>query len=108
MRAFVTAVLFVALATLGAGAGADDSTKLHLLSKVEASSRAQKFLAQEIQVDGALGPASLRNGSWVFPLYLGLGVLQNEPILVDRRTGKVAWAGLAAHKAILQRSTAKP
>jgi hypothetical protein len=88
-----------------AGFSADHDQKTDAISKIEATKRAQQFLDNEIQIEGALGQVSIKGSTWAFPVKLGYaGTVQRNPILVDRLTGAVSWAGLSEHKAMLARA----
>ena len=92
-------------------AAADGATKVQaqVISKAEATRRAQLFFDGEIAIEGALGAPIAKGTNWVFPVKLGYaGTVQRDPILVHRHTGAVSWAGLPSHKAMLRRNAREP
>ncbi|SRR6266567_4168508 len=75
------------------------------ISKEEATQLATRFVANEIRVEAAVGEPTAKGDNWVFPVKFGYRrVVHPDPILVNRRTGKVSWAGLAAHNAAPERA----
>jgi hypothetical protein len=102
----ILSVVFAVLVVPGIPHAADDASanKEQLISKAEATRRAQQFFDKEIALEGALGKPTAKSSYWVFPVKLGYaGTVQRDPLLVNRRTGEVSWAGLSEHKAMLQR-----
>jgi len=105
--AIVLATLVVPAIPHAADGGS--AKKERLISKAEATRRAQQFFDNEIAFEGALGSPTIKGVVWIFPVKLGYaGTVQRDPLLVDRRTGDVSWAGLAKHNAMLKRSAKVP
>ena len=95
--------MFLALLAPGLVVSAETAAP-EALSKIEATRLAQQFFDSEIAFEGALGDASIKGDYWAFPVKFGYaGTVQPDPLLVHRQSGKVSWAGLAAHNAALGR-----
>jgi len=99
-RTIAALVLVITLGTVSKVALTADTPKGAELSKAEATVIANRFFANEIAMEGSVAEPSLRGDHWVFPFKVGYaGVVARDPILVNRYTGQVSWAGLADHKA---------
>ena len=100
MRFFAAVALAFAISVASQVTLAADAPKPAGLSKAEAVLVANRFLANEIAIEGAVAEPSERGDYWVFPFKVGYaGVVARDPILVNRFTGQASWAGLADHKA---------
>ncbi|MEO8753467.1 MAG: hypothetical protein ABI624_12400 [Casimicrobiaceae bacterium] len=117
MRRANLAVLCCALSLAGADAVAADTVprgpapttagepSRPSLSKATASTIAHRFFASEIGMEGSVGEPVERGDDWAFPLRFGYaGAVVKDPLLVNRFTGAVSWAGLAEHNARLGRT----
>ena len=109
MTTRILASLAVALAMAPLSVWSADPPQGPGLSKEEAMSIATRYFANEIAIEGGVGEPTLQGDNWVFPVKFGArAVVARDPLLVNRSTGKVSWAGLDAHNAALGRAKQPP
>lgn len=72
------------------------------LSAEDARTAAISFLADEgVNIEASVGMPVLDGDEWVCPLRVGAaGIVDRDPVLVNRHTAKVTWAGLAPFRRI--------
>src|SRR5215471_8560239 len=92
-------------AALAADSPATQSQKSVGLSKEEAVTIATRYFANEIAVEGSVGEPTLQGDNWVFPVKFGArAVVARDPLLVNRYTRQVSWAGPKAPKAAVEQA----
>jgi hypothetical protein len=107
MRMTLIAVLTCTIVFASQDASSADNPKSAGLTKAEATLVASRFFANEIAIEGAVAEPAQRGDFWVFPVKFGYAnSVARDPILVNRFTGQVSWAGLTEHNARLGRSKA--
>lgn len=109
LRLLVSVLAISLVFVLGPSSSAAENPKSPGLSKAEATTIANRFFAEKIGIEAVLGEASLDGDNWLFPLRVGYANrVARDPIVVNRFTGEVSWAGLADLNAIRGGSKPRP
>ena len=95
LRLFVTLLAICAVLLVGSISTAAETANGTGLSNAEATAIANRFFAEKIAIEAVVGEPSLQGDNWMFPLKVGYANKPaKEPIVVNRLTGHVSWAGL--------------
>lgn len=108
MRLLVTLLAACAVSLTAPVASAAEKANGTGLSKAEATAIANRFFAENIAIEAVVGEPSLQGDNWMFPLKVGYANKPaKDPIVVNRLTGHVSWAGLDSLHAT-RRGSARP
>jgi hypothetical protein len=108
LRLLVMLLATCAVSLVGPTSSAADKATGTGLSKTEATAIANRFFAEHIAIEAVVGEPTLQGDNWMFPLKVGYAKKPaKDPIVVNRLTGQVSWAGLDSLNAMRRGSKAQ-